>query len=215
MGIPATYKIDAAGQYGQDFRALVQTRLLNQLKAAPVLTAVLNAFADEAQEALDAVLAMMQARTLYEASGLNLDAIGRIVGQRKQLVSTDTPGNFFTPDDATLAPDLAVAWVTGALSTGSRPPNDSEYAMQILAKVRDNFNRFSSVPELQRTIQDILGASVSFELVGPMSVNILIHGLATPTAIYELAQKADTPRTDRKFFLSYPATLDINAVTQL
>jgi hypothetical protein len=214
MPIPETYRLDAS-QYAKDFRAIAQARLLDQFKGKPNLTAVLNAFADEAQEAFDVFLACLPGRSLFEATGTNLDAIGRIVGQRRELISNDAPVPWWYGDSTDHPPDVSENWVPGAVDTGVRAPNDDEYRMQILGRIFSNMARFASVPELQAMIEASLGCQASFVPTAgsPMTVDIVIHGLSTNTARYLLNLKKDTERTQDKFFVPYPATLTINSIT--
>jgi hypothetical protein len=161
MAIPAKYKVDFGG-YANDFRALARARLLDQFKNAPVLTQVLDAFVDEVQEVYDAVCAAIEHRSLYRAGGEQLAALGRIVGQNPDIIQAGAAIPYLIFDAAGNGWDQTDWWVPGAATTGTRPPNDDEYAVQVLGRIHNNCNRFSSIPELQAAILDIFGINVSF-----------------------------------------------------
>jgi hypothetical protein len=216
MPVPATYAVDAS-RYGADFRALSQYRLLDQFKAKPVLQAVLNALVDEAQEWYDTCIELLTARSLYAAAPSELDALGRIVGQRREPVANDVPV-YFTPDtprDGTadeLGADLGIAWVTGVPATGLQNPTEAQYAEQILGRITNNMTRHGSIPELAAAIYQTLGLKVRFDKTGPMEVDIYVSGTPTADAMYKLDQKRDTQRTQGRYFFGYPATLSIGTV---
>jgi hypothetical protein len=212
MPLPTSYKIDLSA-YAMDFRELAQRRLLDQFKGKPVLSAVLNAFADEAQEAYDAMLAMVRFRSLYEANGLNLDALGRIVGQRREVVVNDTL-IYFQPDTDGLSADQGIAWVPGAPTTGTQPPTEGQYQMQIFGRIKANHNKFSSIPELQAAIKQALGVDVSFvKGSDPMTIAVAVAPDASSRdVISRLTESRDTERVTERFFMGYPATISIATV---
>jgi hypothetical protein len=217
MPIPDQYAV-AFDSYRLAFRELAQLRLLDQFKNKAVLAAVLGAFADESQECYDAILAMMEARTLHQAGGVHLDAIGRIVGQQRELMLNDT-AIYFTPDTPrtgvadTLGADLGLAWIDGAPTTGTYPPTDAQYAMQVLGRIKNNMCRFASVPELSAMVWEVFSLKATFTISGPMQIDVTVAAPAPPYALYRLQQWADTSQVQERWYMPYPATIKINSVT--
>ncbi|HBG77244.1 MAG TPA: hypothetical protein DDW84_00130 [Phycisphaerales bacterium] len=218
--IPAKYKVDFT-DYAQDFRALADSRLLYQFKNSTVLKAIIYAFADEAQELFDAIIELMKVRTIYDAHTYYLEAIGRIIGQLKENIEVDY-GVYFTPDEPNsgenpifVQPDRGLAYVTGGRS-GAGVPTDSQFALQVLARIFSNNNQYSSVPELQNTIKEITGINASFvPVVGePMAVDIHVDKILTPFERGFLTQTHGIIIAEKSYYIAYPATLRINSIVE-
>jgi len=248
--IQNTYQVDFTDMR-RDFVALANARLLEQFQNKPLLEAVLAVLVKPFQEVYDAITAgsfdengvrvsqgMMEARTLFVAQSLGqndengiirnnqLEAIGRIVGQGRDLAFTgeniyftpDTPSEDYpaNPDIPTvpLGADIGRAWVPGALDSGVQPASDDQYALQILGRIYSNMNRFSSVPEVQQMVKESLGLDVWFEITGPMAVNchIINSALASQDAILKLQEFRDGVGFEQKYFVPFAATLDVTFV---
>lgn len=200
--------------YALDFQTRAKARLLAQFQGKPVMAQVLDAFSAEAQECYDATVEMMRQRTLAVATGINLEAIGRIVGQGKELTFDDTEF-FFRPDNNDLGADKGVAYVTGASEGESIPPNDSQYLAQVVSRILKNANRFSSIPELQEAIKRAFGVNVSFVMDDeePMCVAQVVCQYGTPVEVLNyLQQMRSDGRADLQPMVPYPATLKIKEV---
>jgi hypothetical protein len=159
--IPAKYNVDFSG-YERDFAARAQARLLQQFQDKPVIAQVVAAFAAVKQRIYDAALDVLRSRSLANASGAQLAAIGRILGQSPQFIPESMPAPFFMWDTPTLGWDNGWWGVGQSLLTTARPPTDPEFALQVLARMHLNMNRFSSIPEIQAAVLDVFGINVSF-----------------------------------------------------
>ena len=148
----------------QDLQTRAKGRLLHQFQNSPVLLAALQALVSEVQACSDALTALDQGSTPADAVGVHLDAIGRIVGQSRDIIgfktinyfSWDTPGKGFD----------AVPWaVEGAptFSSGTTAEaDDNFYRLLIQAKVFRNSCKYGSLTEVQEMAREAFGLNVSF-----------------------------------------------------
>ncbi len=162
------------------------SRLLLQFQHAPVLIDILNVFGSELQFLLDTVDSVVVDRSPLESLGVQLEGIGRIVGQPRIVIDYEEVA-WFSPDISELSCDIAPAWAEGAEVAGKLLANDAEYRRLIEAKVYRNFAQYGSVLENQHVALVAFGVDVSYILTGPMSVDVLITGNTTSTIINILA----------------------------
>ena len=194
--IPAKYNVDFGGLQ-RDFVARAQGRLLQQFQGGPIIKQVLAGFSAECQTTYDAVMAIIESRSLAAAGGKQLAALGRILGQHPSTIPSDQPAPYFVWDTPTIGWDNGWWWVPGAALTGTRAATDPEYALQVLARMHLNITRFSSVPELQAAILDVFGINVSFTGM-PVSADAFVWDVAGH----------GWNETDGKWFAFTPPTVD-------
>lgn len=199
--------------YARDFRAIADTRLLAQFYKSDVMKQVIYAFADEAQELYDAIIELQRRRCVAYADGYWLEGIGRIVGQPKvQYEYDDTM--YFIPDTAGQSVDQGIAWVQNAPVADTSAPTDDIYRMQILGKIQNNMNRFSSIPELKQQVGATLGIPISVELASnPAEVNILVTDAASETDKFMLESlRSISINAEDAYFFPYPAGVKVAAI---
>lgn len=213
-GIPQKFKIDFSG-YNRDLVAKAWTRMLSQFWRAPVMKAFVGALIKNGpQWAYTEIVKQQEANSLYMAAGVNLDIIGRIVGQPRVPYQYDD-SKWFTPDRKGQGFDQAPFWVQGAPMTGNTPANDPEYRQMILARIACNFCKFSSASEMAYLVEFATGRKVSWRRVGPMECEIIVSGTISRTHLDILTRSKTTTECDRIFAVPYPATLSLSAATFL
>lgn len=74
----------------QDLAERGLSRLLWQFRRSPVITQVVKKLCEEFQKTYDDEIEVLQGRTLAEAEGVNLDIIGSLVGQPRQMKNIQT-----------------------------------------------------------------------------------------------------------------------------
>lgn len=205
--IPETYSIDFSA-YKQLAIERGLSRLLDQFYSSCVLRQLVAVFLSECRELQDAILGIMEQRTLYNAEGEILNGIGRIVGEPRTPYSYDDSKWMFS-DRAGQGVDQSAVWCIGAPFEAFIPVLDDEYRRNILAQIRKNHTLCASVPELTSMAPDLTGYDVSFEKTGPMQVRIFVSSSASNTALALLTRKTTDATADDKYAMPYPATLDI------
>lgn len=189
-------------------------RLLTQFRNSPVLIDILVAISSEVQELLDAIKGTIEKRGPGGATGVQLDAIGRIVGQGR-LLGNQYNEDWFTPDSSLLGADYGLAWVEGVEYLTNPEVDDTDYPFLIEGKVARNFTRYGSVPEIQEAISIAFGIDISFVLESPMAVTAIVPDV-TPLWIIQLLQsKKDTSRADSIYYMPVPATVLISNVVRI
>lgn len=186
------------------------SRLLLQFHHAPVLIDILTIFASEIQVLLDASEGVVVDRSPLDAVVEQLEGLGRIVGQ-KRIVVDQEDFTWFTPDTAGFTIDVAPAWVTGVPTSGSLLADDTVYRQLIEAKIFRNFAQYGSVLENQQVALLAFGVRVSYQLIGPMAVDIILSPNASPTVVKLLMRTSVDSKGDGAI-MPYPPTLKINSV---
>ena len=190
------------------------SRTLLQFRRSPVFRQVLGAFAEELQALLDAERDVMQLRQPADATGPELDVLGRLVGQFRDLVDFDFFA-WFTPDVPFQGADQAPVWVVNAPLGESFQVGDVDYKGLVEGKVLRNHTGHGSVPEVQEAAFRMFGVHVSFELVAPMTLKMYVAAQTSENVLRYLARVVDLPEADRVYFLPLPATAQLSTVERL
>ena len=221
------YRVDFAGLINRDQQGNASDWSLDQLRDKSVYAQVLQAFASEANEFYKAICELGNARTIIGGTGVWLDGLGRIVGQPRENTPTDLPDTFFYWDDDTgnrpsgltddtpHYMDYSAQWVTGGDVNAGSAPTDGDFRDQIVRRVHQNNNKFSSVPELQAAIQDVLGIHVMIEQTGCRKIKLLVPA-GTPSWVkYYLTGKTfaydSAGHTFNRWWFPFPAGVQIDA----
>lgn len=183
----------------------VVSRTLLQFRNAAVFQAVLSAFAVELQTLLTAISHVIRLRCPDAATGEQLNALGRIVGLIRPKFDYSTI-DWFTPDEAANACDIAPAWVTGGYFDEATFADDGMYRHLIEFKVARNHVKYGSIPEIQAAIKAAFGLDVSFFRMGPMEMRIMLPGV-TPGYIKNfLTMVASNQEVENLYYPPYPMT---------
>jgi len=199
---------------------------LNQLKDKTIYAQVIQAFAAEANEFYAAVCELGKARTIIGGTGVWLDGLGRIVGQPRENTPVDLPDTFFYWDDSEARRptgftdsvhymDSSDQWVTGAEVNAGKEPTDADYRDQIVRRVYQNHNKFSSVAEIQAAVSDVLGIAVKIEQIGKRKIKLWVP-TGTPSWVkYYLTGKTfaydSAGHTFNRWWFPFPAGVQIDA----
>lgn len=214
-GIPEKFKIDFAGLKKADMVSRAQARLLSQHWSFPVLKAFVAAFIRAGPQAAHGrIVGTLENQTLYMAQGVDLEAIGRIVGQSRVPYRYDDSAWFFF-DRPGQGFDQAPWWVEGAPLTSNAPAPDPQYRRMILARIACNFCRFSSVPETAYLAEFVTGEKVSWRKAGPMEAEILVSGGISRSHLDVLTKKTTTTECDDIYMIPYMATLNLTRIVFL
>lgn len=199
-----------------DMQARAVSRTLLQFRKKAVFQSVLSAFISEIQALIEAVNDVMRYRTAAEASGVNLEVIGVIVGCLKTAFDYGRL-NWFTPDNNSYPPDSSPAWVENSPIGDKMMPDDGLYRQMIEFKVMRNFTRYGSIPEIQNAINAAFGVLVSFQAVdgSPMDWNIIISK-NTPQHIQNfLTTPSSNDQVADVYWPPYPMTWRITGILYL
>ena len=210
MLLPDTFKIDFSAEQ-KDLISAALTRMLGQHYNKCALRQFVAAFVAECQELYDACLDMQRLRSPYEAEGENLNALGRIVGEDRQVWNYDETSWMFA-DRQGQGADSVNVWCVNAPIGVSAAIDDTQYRFNVILKAIKNHTLTSSVSELLALIKLAFGLDMSFEKTGPNQIRIIVPASISTTQLILLTQSADDERADNQWFINYPATLDISQV---
>ena len=213
-GVDQKYQIAFTGK-ATDLRALADSRLLSQFQNSTNLKNVIYCFIDEVQELLDEIIKLERLRTLYDADGTNLDALGRIVGQPRENIETAVYNDvYFQPDHDNLGADGGLAYVSGGRISISQKAIDSQYKDLVLGRIFSNANKTSSIPYLIDVAFKVLGLNISFEPVPNelMAYNIIVYQTPTPFQTGFLTLMHPIVTADNAYYMPYPACLRIKDI---
>lgn len=206
MPIPERLKVD----FSNLERDLIEDGLSKMLAVffdACTLRQFVAVFLREVQELYDAVIEVEKQRTIYYAEGVNLDALGRIVGQDRLLWQYSEDG-WFHFDIEGQGWDQEPWWCRNGELGIYVEADDETYKTAIVARIVKNHTLVASVPELTQLVKLMLGIDVSFIKCGPNNVNLVVPTGIDKTALYLLTHSSDDTRVDKTYYIPYPATLD-------
>lgn len=173
------------------------------------LRQLMAAFLRQVQELYDVAIQVEKARTLYFAAGVNLDALGRIVGRSRTAIAY-SEDSWFKWDTQGQSFDQMPWWVTGGYLNVNETATDGQYREQILARILKNHTLCASIPEILFVIREMFNLDVSYTKLGPMKVRLIVQNSISKVQLYLLMHKEDNMLVDSDYLLPYPATLAID-----
>ena len=199
----------------------VENKRLSQFNQSCVIAGILTAETQQAQDYLDMFIDTLSGRTITRGKGVQLDALGRIVGQDRQLLfegskkwlrpDPQNPPNTF-PDGP---PDTSYAWVDGVNIEINNIANDNQYRNIIKSKIIKNQVKYGSVEELQKWTKQRYGLEISVEIVGPLTIDLIVP-VGTPTYIKDaLAYTYANSLSDKIYYAPIPVGTSINQIKEL
>lgn len=209
----ATIKYD---EIKRDLAQIASDFMLSQYnkKDSPVLNLLLQAYISEIQELSDAIVSMLEYRSIAKAKGKALDEIGHIVGRDRQLYNYDSEF-WFSPDEDGIQPDNGYWWCKNAEQAVVEEMDDDTYRKWIWMQILENHNLYSSVPELENAIYDGIGETIGIEKSGEMEAKIFTQSQISLTNKSLLSYNRDTLQTDNDYLFSYPATTSISSIEEV
>lgn len=199
-------------KYDQSLLERGRRRLLQQFRSAVVIDQLIQAMSTETQQLYDAITLVLKERTLAEAEGVQLDVIGRLVGQERINIDGALK-RWFTPDDLSLTQDNTAPWMEGASLYETTVVNDIEYRTLIFAKIFKNHVQGASIPELRYFIFILTGEDVSFNTAAPLDANLVVRSDIKPNSLsLILTILPDGNKVQNKYLIPLAATTRIVGV---
>jgi len=193
-----------------NLQKISENRILSQYSNSYLFKKLLGVLTSEVQELLDAIVDLMEYRTISKAVSKQLDAIGRIIGQSREFYTYDST-YWFTPDEEGLGADNANWWIYNAQQTSTDDMDDDTYRKWIWMKILENHNLFSSKNEIEESIYDALEEKVGIERTGMMVGKIYAESTISLTNYSLLDYYRSTYITDNQYQFAYPATTSISS----
>lgn len=193
-----------------NLKEISESRILSQYSDSYLYKELLNVFTSEIQELLDAIVDLMEYRTLAKAEGSALDAIGRIVGIARKAYNYDEDF-WFKPDEDGVGADNGSWWISVVPQAVEEDMDDDTFRQWIWLKVLENHNLFSSNPEIVNAIYDGLGEKIGIERVDMMTGKIYAESTISLTNYNLLDYHVNKPNVDNEYLFAYPATTKISA----
>lgn len=197
-------RVDYQNEYGRDLSAQACDRQLYSLKRSTVRARVLQVQFDEAQALYDTLLEALIGRDLRWALGKQLDVLGRIVGQGREVVSR-SEAQWLRADDVLGSPDNAPVWLTGVPSFGKRRADDDEFRLRIYGKIAKNHTRHGSLPEILWFVRQAFGIDCGLQRIGPLEGVLLVRDNIPRYLLQELTSVFSNTRADHQYLLPLPA----------
>lgn len=194
-----------------DLQQRAFSRMLLQFRDSPVLLSLLWGFVSELQNLSDAIAGVINGRDPSKATGYNMDAIGRIVGQPR-VILTASGTDWFVPDTNGQGADQGKAWVLNAPEGATSLANDGATRSMIEAKIEKNFVNYGSAPEISAMILKAFGMRSSIITSAAGQVNIYIENSASTTTINALSTYKTDNTVDNAYLLPIAAGVSINNV---
>lgn len=190
--------------YGRDLAAQACDRQLYSLKRSTVRARVLQVQIDQAQALYNVMLDTLTGRDLRWAHGKQLDVLGRIVGQGREVVSRSEE-QWLRSDDVLGAPDNAPVWLAGVPSYGKRLADDDEFRLRIYGKIAKNHTRHGSLPEILWFVRQAFGIDCGLQRIGPFEGVLLVRDNIPRYLLQELTDVFSNTRADHQYLLPLPA----------
>ena len=198
----------------EDLNARAVRRTLLQFRRSPLFVDVLIALISEVQVLLNTIVDVIKYRGPRDAYGAQLDGIGDIVGQIRQLIGFDSI-QWFAFDRSYQGFDSVPVWVINAPYAGDYIADDAFYRQLIEAKVSRNFVRYASVPEIQTVVKQAFGIDISFVRVDIMTVKLVVSDHASNNVTNLLESYIVNESAERVYFLPLAAGVKIASVERL
>lgn len=194
-----------------NLKEISETRLLSQNINGRLLKLFMGIITSEIQELLDAIVDLMEYRTIQEAQGPQLDALGRIVGQKRLSYNYDE-NYWFSPDKTDVQPDIGHWWSYPAEQAIIESMDDDTYRQWIWLKVLENHNKFSAKEEVENIIAEGINEEVGIVRTGSMVGKIYCKDGISLTNYNLLDYHKNNLQVDNQFVFPYSATTSISSV---
>ena len=194
-----------------DMRAIAMSRMLSQFYGKKILQLLLQAYIDEVQELSTAIADLIEKRTINKAEGVQLDTIGKIVGRPRTYYDYETD-YWFAPDSAGVSPDSGHWWCYPAEKSIRQTMDDDTYRKWLWMQIVENYNLYSSTPEIENIILDGIGETVGIQRTGMMEADLYFSPNISLTNKNILSYNVNTKLTDNDYLFPYPATTNIEQV---
>lgn len=178
---------------------------LSQFRRSQILLGVQSAINNQSIDLYQSLIDAMQLRCLDDAVGVQLDIIGRIVGQSRELENYGTK-NWFAYDTNDVGYDQGIYYINGAPVGGNLLASDFTYRQLIYARIFKNHVKYGSVPEILQVVKLVYGINISIRKEGLSDISLVVPSNTPQYIVQNLTKVDDTPTTDRVYFLPIPST---------
>lgn len=197
----------------QDLQALACVRTLEVFARDTVLRGIQSSIINQTQELHDSIIDSLQARTLSDAVGYNLDCIGRIVGLFPRPLTDAGAITYFSPDLPLASPDWSPVYVAGAPLSGQVQIGDVDYRIAIRAKIAKNHTKYGSAPEIQYFARLAYGITLSVKNLGLGELEVIFPASTPPPIVRAAIADFSDDTADHQFNLPLPTTSRIRRVS--
>jgi len=178
---------------------------LSQFRRSQILLGAQSAINNQSIDLYQSLIDAMQLRCLDDAVGVQLDIIGRIVGQSRELENYGNK-NWFAYDTKNVGYEEGICYIEGAPIGGNLIASDFTYRQLIYARIFKNHVKYGSVPEILQVVKLVYGINISIRKEGMSDISLIVPA-NTPTYIVQnLTKVTDTVTTDKVYFLPIPST---------
>lgn len=189
----------------------LKSRLLSQFKNSYVLNSVLEALGSEIQAFQEAVKKVIEERSPGQAYGEQLNALGRITGQSREIFDyAETSWWILDNDSNTLDKESVKVWVENGADLDVTYAGDEFYRRMIEGKISRNFAQYGSIPEIQEMFRLVYNEPIHFQRIGLMHVQLTLPlGIASEAVVFA-TRFVDRSVADNVPYLPYPETVSID-----
>lgn len=192
-------------------------RLLSQfVESTDGIQPFIKSLTNQTQSLNDVELTVFLGRTVEFAQGVQLDVIGRIVGQPRPIQPGEPLPYFQWDDGPTRAWDAESGWfVTNADLTITDFVPDSIYRIFIIGKIFKNHVFYCSTPEIMAFIRLTFAVESSIMLTPgePFAIDIEVEDTIEPIFVPFLTAFRTDSNVQFEYFLPIAAGVRLNSVT--
>lgn len=196
-------------QYVIDLLELACQRLLGKYnQSTSALQPMIEALATQTQDWNDITQTVFDGRDLDTAVGIQLDLLGKIIGQERPTVDGDDIP-YFTWDTETISEewDGSAGWfATNAPTAGLTPVSDGVYRQFLKGKVFKNHVSGGSIPEMMEFIKLTLDvdATIRYSDTEPLAYYVIVPSEVSDVYIKFLLGKTDNSFVENSYNIPTP-----------
>ena len=191
--------------YHQDTDTINCELTLERFRRTTVALGISNAINTQNTELYNDIVNGLPERCLSNAIGAQLDVIGVIVGQDRNLENFGVK-NWATTDALNLGVDAGLVYVEGAPIGGDLPADDFQYRQLIQAKIFRNHVKYGSIPEILQFAKILYGLNISIRKEGLSDLALIVPESTPFYIIQNLISFTDNLQTEKEYFLPIPTT---------
>ena len=181
---------------------------LSQFRRSNTLLGVQSAINNQFIDLYQSLINTMQLRCLDDATGEQLDIIGEIVGQSRELENFGTK-NWLKYDTTDLGYEQSIYYVVGTQIGENLLATDFTYKQRIYARIFKNHVKYGSIPEILEVVKLIYNINISIRKNGLSDLTLIVPQNTPLYIVQNLTRVDDTITTDKVYFLPLPSTARI------
>ena len=193
----------------QDLLKRGRGRLLWQFRNSNVIGQIVEKMSEQFQSTYDATVDLIEKRTLDKAEGVNLEILGRIVGQTRPSIQSDLI-SYFTPDKGGFSVDQVGVWVANASLSGAQLAPDNYYRNLILSKIFKNHAQGGSNPEVRYCAKFLTNYQMTLVKIGLQEYRMAFPYGVSADVIKLLKTPISNKQVNNYYIVPIPATVKID-----